>query len=158
MYSKPLWPHNTKYGSCRCFRPTDYETWCLLHLSILRLCFSRPNKVENSTENFPLLWTASTGLHEANTLTVPCGMKWPFKQFGAVVYLFRRAHFMLRRASLRAHQRTPQNSNTNSTLLESSAVFLHTNTTRLELTLNYNTVQQEPGIHCGIIKRTSLAI
>jgi len=52
------------------------------HMSVTLLCLSYSNKVENSTENFPLLWTTSTDVHVAHTLTVACSMQWPSKQFG----------------------------------------------------------------------------
>lgn len=57
----------------------------LCHMFVTPLCLPYPNKVENPTENFPLLWTTSTDVHVAHTLTVACSMKWPFKQFGTLV-------------------------------------------------------------------------
>jgi hypothetical protein len=57
----------------------------LCQLSVTPLCLPYSNKVENSTENFPLLWTTSADVHVAHTLTVASSIKWPFKQFGTLV-------------------------------------------------------------------------
>ena len=46
----------------------------LCHMSVTPLCFPYSNKVENSTANFPLLWTTSAG-RRSHSIHLNCGLQ-----------------------------------------------------------------------------------